>query len=333
MKLFAVVAVALSTLSACGGGGGGSGSGSSTANGSPNGTSSPVVPAIPAVATINASKAFTNFIQTDQTVSLPSNDGSLATANLIVRADESYPFVTNGKSQSVTKTRVLQFQHLDASGRLVRQSLWKFHFDANMLLVGVAYGSNNNGFKECISVASKNELPTSTNSSGIFFSGLRTTRYDENFRAGTYAHYCDPTPDYQATAEWSVVAGAPNPYFCMTLPMGFSTSQVRICTPVDSSGNQSKSLWIRSLNTDGSPAVDYKDTSANRPVEQFSNSVNANDYWYGAVWRPRDGYIYQRYEDTKFSSEQACREQSAIDWKKTWDASNISWTCVHVTSK
>ena len=176
----------------------------------------------------------------------------MAAANLIVRADESYSFVTNGRSQSVTKTRVIQFQRIDASGRLERKSLWKFHFDANMLLVGVAYGSNNSGFKEC-----------------------------------AYAHYCDPTPDYTATAEWSVVAGTPNPYFCMTLPMGFSTSEVRICTPVDTAGNQSRSLWIRSLNSDGSPAVDYKDTSANRPVEQFSNVINSKDYWYGAVWRPQ----------------------------------------------
>lgn len=327
MKRFTAVTIALSTLCACGGGGGGG-----TANGSPAGTSGSALPVTPAVAAINASQAFKNFIQTDQTVSLPSNDGYLAKANLIVRADESYPFVTNGKSQGVTKTRVVQFQRIDASGRLVRQSLWKFHFDANMLLVGVAYGSDNNGFKECISVASQSDLPASTNSSGVFFSGLRTTGYAETFRAGTYAHYCDPTPAYTATAEWSVVAGAPSPYFCMTLPMGFSTSQVRICTPVDSAGNQSKSFWIRSLNTDGTPVVDYKDTSANRPVEQFSNVINSKNYWYGAVWRPLDGYVYQRYEGTKFSSEQACREQSVIDWKSTWNASNISWTCVNVTS-
>lgn len=329
MKRFSVAAIVLSTLCACGGGGGGS----STTNGNPGGTSGTLTPTTPALASINASQAFKNFIQTDQTISLPSNDGYLAKANLIVKADESYPFVTNGKSQSVAKTRVIQFQRIDASGRLERQSLWKFHFDANSTLVGVAYGRDNNGFNECMSVASKNELPTSTNSSGVFFSGLRTTNYTEAFRAGTFAHYCDPTADYTATAEWSVVAGAPNPYFCMTLPMGFSTSQVRICTPVDSAGNQSKSLWIRSLNTDGTPAVDYKDTSTNRPVEQFSNVINAKDYWYGTVWRPLDGYVYQRYEDTKFSSEQACREQSVIDWKKAWIASNVSWTCVHVTSK
>lgn len=328
MKRFTVGAIVLATLCACGGGGGGG----STTSSSSNGTNAPLTPTTPAVASINASQAFKNFIQTDQTISLPSNDGYLATANLIVKSDESYPFVTNGKSQSVTKTRVIQFQRIDASGRLVRQSLWKFHLDANTMPLGVAYGSDDNGYKECISIASTNELPTSTNTSGVFFSGLRTTSYVETFRNGAYAHYCDPTPDYTAAAEWSVVAGAPNPYFCLTLPMGFSTSKVRVCTPVDSAGNQSKSLWIRSLNTDGSAAVDYKDISANRPVEQFSNVINPKNYWYGAVWRPLDGYIYQRYEDTKFSSELACREQSVIDWKKAWSASNISWTCVNVTS-
>lgn len=326
MKRLTALAIAL-PLAACGGGGG-----SETASGGTAAAGASAVPATPALATINASQAFNHFIQTDQTVSLPSNDGYLAKANLIVRGEESYPFVTNGKSEGVARTRVIQFQRLDASGRLTRQSLWKFHFDANMQLVGLAYGSDNKGYNECMSVTSRNALPTSTNASGMFFSGLRATSYAETFRAGTYAHYCDPTPDYTASAEWSVVAGAPSPYFCLSLPMGFSAAPVRVCMPVDSAGNQSRSLWVRSFNADGSPAVDYKDTSANRPVEQFSNVINPNNYWYGAVWRPLDGYVYQRYEGTKFSSEQACREQSVIDWKKTWDASNISWTCVNVRS-
>lgn len=329
MKKMIAIASVLTVLSACGGGGSGTGTGSPVGTG---GSPTPATPATPAIATININQAFNNFIQTDQTVSLPSNDGYLATANLIVRADQSSPFVTNGSSRSITKTRILQFQRIDASGRLVRQSLWKFHFDVNMQLAGIAYGNDNNGFKECISVSSNGVLPTSSNASGNLFSGLRTVGYAETFRAGTYAHYCDPSPDYKATAEWSVVAGAPDPYFCITLPLGFSTSQVQMCTPVNSAGNQNKSLWIRSLNADGTSAVDYKDVTLNRPVEQFSTAINQNNYWYGAVWRPLDGYVYQRYEGTKFSTQQACREQSTVDWKKTWTASNISWTCVNVIS-
>lgn len=334
MKRITLVAIALATLSGCGGGGGGgtprnSGGSGSTAPITPI---PPVTPVTPPVATIDASQAFTRFMRNDQTVSLSANDGTLATATLIVRSAEAYPFVTNGVSAGVTTSRVIQLQRIDGSGRLERQSLWKFNFDADMRPVGIAYGSDNGGFKECVSVASRSDLPSATNSSGTFLSGYRTTNYSENYRSGTYAHYCDPSSDYPATVEWSVERGAPSPYFCMSLPMGFSNSKVRICTPVDSAGNQSKSLWVRALNSDGSPLVDYKDTSANRPVEEFGTTINPANYWIGAAWRPLDGYVYQRYEGTRFPSRQACREQSVVDWKKTWSASNISWTCINVTS-
>ena len=79
-------------------------------------------------------------------------------------------------------------------------------------------------------------------------------------------------------------------------------------------------------------AIDYKNTALNKPIEQLGTAVDANNYWYGAVWRPLDGYVYQRYQDSKFASEQACRDQTTINWKATWDATNIAWMCVNVKS-
>lgn len=324
-----VSAVSFSLLAACGGGGGG---GNGTPNGSANGSAGPSQPSTPAITSINARQAFSTLMGMERTVSLAANDGSLGTANLIIRSEQNYPFVNNGTANAVARTVVIQFQRLAASGVLLTQSQWKLHLDANMQPVGLGYAANNGSFKDCVSVNSRNELPTSTNGSGTFFAGQASTTYAETFRSGTYAHYCDTSGSYPSSVEWSVAAGSPNPYFCLSLPLGFSDIRTRICTPVDSAGNQSQSQWVRLLQSDGSIAVDYKDVSANRPVEQFSTTINPKNYWYGAVWRPLDGYVYQSYPNTQFSSEQACREQTAIDWKRTWTASNIGWTCIHVTS-
>jgi len=327
MKRIASI-LTLAILGACGGGGGGG----ESPNGNASGNAGPTPPSTPAITSINARQAFTTLMETERTVSLASNDGFLGTANLIIRSEQNYPFVSNGMSSDVARTVVIQFQRLAASGVMLGQSQWKLHLDANMQPVGLGYATNNGTFKDCVSVTGRNELPTSATTSGTLFAGQASTTYAETWRSGTYAHYCDTSAGYPSGVEWSVVAGAPNPYFCLTLPLGISDLRTRICTPVDSSGKQSASQWVRLLQSDGTVNVDYKDTSANRPVEQFSTTINAKSYWYGAVWRPLDGYVYQSYPNTKFSSEQACREQTVINWKQTWNATNIGWTCIHVTS-
>lgn len=311
-------------MAACGGGGGGSGTSNDQV----------VVPPAPTKPTINAADALAKIVGSDQSITnLASNDGYLGTANLIVRTEESYPFVNNGVAQQTALTKVIQLQRSGADGRLAYQYLWKLHLDSQMKPIGMAVGNSPYNYKECLAVTSKNDLPTSTNSSGVIFSGVQTTNYSETFKAGIYANYCDPTSSATAKVEWSVEAGAPDPYFCVTMPDSSYAPKARICVPVDKSGTQNKSIWIRILNDDGTPFVDYRDTSLNKPVEQFSTTIDQKNYWYGAVWRPLDGYIYQSYPETKFSSQQACRDQTVIDWKKTWSASNISWTCVNVQTK
>ncbi len=332
MKRLIPLALTISTLAACGGGGGGSGN-ASLGNGSSGAQPAPApTPAAPSIPAIDVRQAFSTFIQTDRSVSLASNDGSLATATLSIGSDESYPFITNGQAQAVHRTRVVSLLYLDASGRLVRRTQWKFHLDADLLPVGLAFGRDDSGFKECMSVEGRAALPASSNAGGVFLNGQSTANYAETYRSGTYAHYCDPGSAYPEKVEWSVQAGAPDPYFCLTLPNGFASTRSRICAPVDGIGKQGASLWVRTYATDGSIQVDYKDSAGNRPVEQFPTTVNPNNYWYGAVWRPLDGHIYERYESTRFSSRQACRDQTAIDWKKTYSASNIAWTCINVMS-
>jgi hypothetical protein len=322
---FTAAAILLSFgLSACGGGGGGGNDQVVT----------PPVPVVPAVATVNAADAMAKILGTDQTIhDLPSNDGSLGTATLIVRSEQSYPFVSNGVAQQTAFTKVIQLQESGPDGRLQRQYLWKLHLDAQMKPVGMAVGNALSSYNECLSVSSKNDLPTSTSSSGVFFSGVQTTNYSETFKAGTYAHYCNPAAGEAAKIEWSVATGAPSPYFCITMPDSYRAPKTRICVPVEKTGALNQSIWIRILNSDGTSFIDYKNTALNKPVEQFSTTIDSKNYWYGAVWRPLDGYIYQSYSDTKFSSQQACRDQTTVDWKKTWSAGNISWTCVNVQSK
>lgn len=188
---FALLMTSL-TVAGCGGGGGGGGSG----------TAAPLVEQAPVIATINAADAMAKFLGTDQITSgLTSNDGSLGTADLIVRTEESYPFIANGSVQQTSLTKVIQFQQIDENGRLRNQSLWKLHFDANMKPIGMAVGNEFSNYRECLSITEKNDLPVSTNSSGVFFAGVQTTNYAETFRSGTYAHYCDPTSTTVANVE------------------------------------------------------------------------------------------------------------------------------------
>lgn len=321
MKKFILTAITIG-LSACGGGGGGSSGG-----GEQSATQS-------VVATINASDAMSKFLSADKIVSnLPSNDGYLGTASLSVKTEESYPFISNGSAQQTTLTKAIYFQRYGSDGRLQYRNSWKIHLDAQMKPIGMAMGHADAGFTACSSVTSKSDLPTSTNSSGTYLSGIQTTNYAETFRAGIYAHYCDPASNTVSNVEWSVVGGAPNPYFCLTMPNSVYTSKTRMCIPVENSGTLNNSIWIRIFNSDGTSSVDYKDTSLNKPIEQYSATIDSNNYWYGSVWRPFDGYVYQSYPDAKFSSQQACRDQTIIDWKKTWSAGNISWTCSNVQSR
>ena len=323
--LYGIVAL----LAGCGGGGGGGDAGSG------NQGATPAIPPAPVLASINAADTLKKFLGTELTVSdLESNDGSLGTATLIVskQAGQAAPFITNGLSQQASSVTVISLLRSNSSGKLQFRNTWKLHLDAQMQPIGMAIGYADAGYKTCMSVTGKNNLPGTTNSSGIYFSGVETSNYVDGFKAGTYANYCDPGSSTASNVEWSVSPGSPNPYFCLTMPDTLHTIKTRMCIPVDSAGTLNNSVSIRLFNADGSSAVDYKNTALNKPVEQLGTAVDSKNYWYGAVWRPLDGYIYQRYQDTKFASVQACRDQTAINWKASWNATNISWTCINVKS-
>ncbi|MCX7289884.1 MAG: hypothetical protein NTY28_01980, partial [Janthinobacterium sp.] len=92
-KSLAVSSIVL-LLNGCGGGGSG---GNDTPIGPPTG---PVTPVAPVLASINAADAFSKFINTNQNgVDLPSNDGFLGTANLIIRTGRS-PLSASGPQPS-----------------------------------------------------------------------------------------------------------------------------------------------------------------------------------------------------------------------------------------
>ncbi len=334
MKKQTILCALVSLLAACGGGGGDGGNGGSGGNGS-SPDPKPVVPPAPVLASINAADALKKFLGSDLTISnLASNDGYLGTATLIVSQEfgQPAPFVTNGVSQQAASVKVISLLRSNASGKLLYRNTWKLHLDANMQPIGMALGYADAGYKTCMSVTGSNALPTLSNASGTYFSGVQTSAYVEGFKAGKYANYCDPSATTVTNVEWSVAAGSPNPYFCLSMPGSMSTAKTRMCIPVDAAGTQNHSAWIRLYNSDGSVSIDYKNTALNKPIEQLGTAVDANNYWYGAVWRPLDGYVYQRYQDSKFASEQACRDQTTINWKATWDASNIAWMCVNVKS-
>ncbi|MFZ4875067.1 hypothetical protein ACL9RI_08280 [Janthinobacterium sp. Mn2066] len=320
----------LTLLAGCGGGGGSSNDGGGTQ------VSPPVTPVKPALASIDAAASLKKFLGTEQTgVELASNDGYLGTATLSVSLEtgQPTPLIVNGVTQQAASVRVISLLRSDANGRLRYRNTWKLHLDAQMKPVGMAMGYADAGYKQCMSVSSQNDLPGTTNGSGIYFSGIQTSNYAQEFRAGKYAHYCDPGNTSASSVEWSIAAGSPNPYFCLTMPQATASAKTRMCIPVDSTGALNSSAWVRLYDTDGQVLVDYKNTALNKPVEQLSTAVDSKNYWYGAVWRPQDGYVYQTYEGTRFASQQACRDQTTINWQATWNASNIAWTCVNVISR
>ena len=321
----AVVAIGCGLgMSACGGGGGGGG-----ASPPPQPPVQPVV----VVPSINVSDALIKFLDADKaSPSLASNDGSLATASLSVTGEQSYPFVTNGASQATTFIRTIAFLQSDGAGRLFSRHTWKLHFDAQVKPIGLGVGHADAGFTDCMSVTSKNDLPLSSNGTGVYLSGVQSGTYSESFRSATLAHYCDPVPAATADVIWSVEAGAPNPYACMTMPASPSTAKSKLCVPVTATGALGTAMWVRVYRADGSVEVDYKDASTNKPVETYSTVIDPKNYYYGTVWRPSDGFVYQSYSETRFSSEQACRNQTTIDWKKSYSADNVAWSCVHRTS-
>ena len=166
-------------LTACGGGGG-----------DVPPVSNPATRAIPA---INSSAAFLALLGTNNTwLGLKSNDPDLTTANLFKRTYvESIPFVTpSGSSKSVLRNE-FQLQLIDSAGRRGNQYVWTLHFDANANPVGVAAIQELDGLQDasCLTKTSSGVLPTSTNGSGIFLSGLSGS-FDRNFRSELFAGYC-----------------------------------------------------------------------------------------------------------------------------------------------
>jgi hypothetical protein len=310
-------------MSACGGGGGaGGGSGQNP---------EPVQPVI-VVPSINVSNALIEFLDKNKSnTNLAANDGSLGWASLSVTGELPASFVTNGSPAPTFAVRTLSLLESSASGRLLSRNTWKFHFDAEIKPIGLGVGHADAGFTDCMSVAVKNDLPAASNVSGIYFSGVQSNTYSESIRSGTPVHYCDTTPATAASVMWSVEAGKPNPYACLTMPASQSTPKAKLCIPVTAGGAVGTAMWVRIYRDDGSVAVDYKD-AANAPVENYPTVIDQKNYYYGTVWRPSDGFVYQSYPATKFSSEQACRNQTVIDWKKSYSADNIGWSCVNVKS-
>ena len=318
IKLNIIVFSVLIT-NACGGGGGG-------------GTQQEVTNQARAVPFVNVNTSLPAILQLNTTYSgLSANSGYLDKATLIIRNEEVYPFVASGASKSVAIAKVFQMQVDDSSGRLTQQYIWKLHLDSLGKPLGVASTNEYGKWKNvlCMNSNSSTVLPASSNIGGEYFSGYSGSYY-EDFRSGTYANYCDLSPTSTLkSVMWSIADGDPSPYTCLVFPVMWGP-KTQLCFVTEANGALSGKPWIRTYSSDGTPSTDYKDTTGNRPYQVFSTVINPDNYWYGKVWRPSDGYTYKTYEDIKFSSGLACREQTQVNWRATYSAVNIAWSCVNV---
>lgn len=238
-------------LSACGGGGGGAGASLGSPN---NGGSTPSVPT-----EINVAQAFKTFITSERTTSSIKSLGTDGgTATLILRTEEAYPFVTNGVSQSTASSKVVQFQRIGSDGKLAFQYIWKFHFDAQLQPIGLAIGDQFARWNGCLSVATKTTLPAMSGGTGVFFTGVNSSNYREEFRGGTYAHYCDPTLQTSSAVEWAVLKSDSILFMCTIFPTLFTAPKTRVCQQSDPTGALGVSIWITVFDTQNKPLAEYK---------------------------------------------------------------------------
>ncbi|HEY5799852.1 MAG TPA: hypothetical protein VIT92_06510 [Burkholderiaceae bacterium] len=234
-------------LVSCGGGGGGGSS-----------TPVPVVPTPVEPSEINVAEAFKNFINTPATTSSIPSIGGAGTATLIVRSEETYPFVTNGVSQPATSSKAVQLQRIGSDGKLTIQQVWKINFDAQMKPIGMAIGDQFARYNECMTVKSKFDLPTLSGTSGTYFSGAKSVNYAETFRAGTYAHYCDFSVDSTHNVEWSVLKSGTTLYACTTFPALLTAPRTRICRQSSTAGTLGTSVWISVYDSANVQVAEYR---------------------------------------------------------------------------
>ncbi len=254
---------------------------------------------------------------------MKSNDGSGSTANLMVRTESSSSVTFSGVTTTPAVSKEVQFQRIYYDGKRGQQQLWKIYLDANAAPIGVAIGNELFSYKGCLTITSATSIPATSNASGILATGLN------NGTSSSLGNNCSTSGTSTANVEWSVVNGSPNPYFCLTMPDSFYGQKTQICFAVDSTGGLTNFAWIRLFGLDRiTPAMDYRSVG-NVQIDPPAGPVNENNYFYGKVWRPSDGFVYASYPDTKFATRIACENQTVVNWQATYQASNQAWTCVN----
>ena len=232
-------------LVACGGGGGG---GSASTN-------SPVTAIVPP---INIADTVNKLASTTQTwFPLRRSDGSAMYASLGIFNTENYPFVVNGVSNATASSKEIGLLINNADTTLAFKWRWKIHFDGASKPTGIGYSIISP--EDCFAPTAVGALPTSSNSSGVLMAGFTGSDYTETMKAGQFAHYCNTTASSPAAnVEWSVVEGAPYPYFCLTFPESVSLPRARVCFMTNGSGGFSNSAWATLIFSGAGGNIDYR---------------------------------------------------------------------------
>lgn len=219
---------------------------------------------------VNVAKSIQSFFDGNgRWQGLTATDTNDTKVNFFIGSEELYPFVSSGNEPETVSVKRLQLQFIDnKSGKLAEQYIWKLHLDSTGKPTGLAVAQELFNFdgKPCFSSSNAPSLPASSNGSGSYLVGT-VGSYDEGFRNGKYAHYCEVTSNsVTEKMVWSVDNGSPNPYVCLTMPFSYMNLKTKICVSTASDGTLTNSMWIRTYSSSNALKASYRDQGQNSPL-------------------------------------------------------------------
>ena len=246
---FAAMPLAVVLLGACGGGGGGDDSAQP----------SDPTPTDPAIQSVALAASWSNILGANRSWQLDKSvGGNGETAFLNVSPQEDQIFAVDGVVRPASKVTQVLYQWSNSSGVLREKTYIDISYDPVTKIPSglVVYETSRFADKELCVVNSANlalQAEVAENTSGVLLSGRRSYTYEDEFRAGVYAGYCDTTSSNSVSnVSWSIVKlGAESRLFCVVGIPGYLTGDYvsDMCFEISSSGVLGSKVRVKEYNS------------------------------------------------------------------------------------